>query len=893
MSKDEDINESIDYDNYISIMLFSSIFIFIYIIYLIAILKYILKNCLKNKICVYWIDYSVLIFLGIAFIITYIVNTVLLKKDKKIIRINNLKELSEDSLSLMIIVLLTLMCVTIINSLLFDSINACKLSYKMNKIKKIKETDFLLLSEKLKEINVVNIIKFKYTFWYNLIFFIVDILYSVLFILSFKDIYENNFINEINFHKFFIKSLRYYQVSVLVLLLISIVIMNRTKKSLLKNQYYNKNRIAQKIYNIYLNNLIYFTDIISFKLVSDLIMYIPTLLFLSQGKFHTTTLVISEFSILIYILLGGSFYLVIDKNNKAAKLSKKIKNLFCLKRIDFHFGEKDHNFTLDQTRFDYNLEEQNIINNLNMNVVKNIENNIFDEEDNFTMDEKLELNLDDDNYNLLLDAQNKKLEFKNISEFYLIQKLMILYFQENKNVYESNKNNEDSIYNYSYSLKKQKNKVMNIDKKSYISNIEKLSRISKLDSKKIKPSLKFNNFNVFSTIEEKELYEELKSNFNAKNEKYFFKIENLFSSELYEPYKFYQMKYNSILNSLNPSNNIKIFNKFIDRNKNIKTKLKTRFSVKSEITEDNNDDNSDDNNEYENNLYYTYDSYLMYEIYDIDEFINYAQLKNIITEYKNYLLSVIKNMSYSFIPLILGIFNIEIFNTRKIIILFRNPLYFTNFDNFNFWINFYLTEEPDDKIKVSSLLNDIIDINEIEIKNNLKLNEVDYDEFKKILEKDYNFIKKMKIIFPIIHIFLGIEKINDNGNKEKKIKNQYDENSLMTFSNKDNINNILDILNKNTSSSNYIESDNTDNNNDINKSSLFEKEYYYMSGNDIRTIKFYFTHLFRKYCKLNENGQNNISAYIYCEYMNKKVIEYLSKNSLFKENSEDIIDNKK
>ena len=341
-----------------------------------------------------------IIFLGIAFIITYIVNTVLLKKDKKIIRINNLKELSEDSLSLMIIVLLTLMCATIINSLLFDSINACKLSYKMNKIKKIKETDFLLLSEKLKEINVVNIIKFKYTFWYNLIFFIVDILYSVLFILSFKDIYENNFINEINFHKFFIKSLRYYQVSVLVLLLISIVIMNRTKKSLLKNQYYNKNRIAQKIYNIYLNNLIYFTDIISFKLVSDLIMYIPTLLFLSQGKFHTTTLVISEFSILIYILLGGSFYLVIDKNNKAAKLSKKIKNLFCLKRIDFHFGEKDHNFTLDQTRFDYNLEEQNIINNLNMNVVKNIENNIFDEEDNFTMDEKHELNLDDDNYNL-------------------------------------------------------------------------------------------------------------------------------------------------------------------------------------------------------------------------------------------------------------------------------------------------------------------------------------------------------------------------------------------------------------------------------------------------------------------------------------------------------------
>lgn len=87
-------------------------------------------------------------------------------------------------------------------------------------------------------------------------------------------------------------------------------------------------------------------------------------------------------------------------------------------------------------------------------------------------------------------------------------------------------------------------------------------------------------------------------------------------------------------------------------------------------------------------------------------------------------------MDYSFLPLIIGIFELEIYDSTKIIILYRNPLYFTNFNKFNHWINFYLTEEPE-KIKVSSMYNDIININEIEIKNSLQLNALDYDEIKK------------------------------------------------------------------------------------------------------------------------------------------------------------------
>ena len=158
----------------------------------------------------------------------------------------------------------------------------------------------------------------------------------------------------------------------------------------------------------------------------------------------------------------------------------------------------------------------------------------------------------------------------------------------------------------------------------------------------------------------------------------------------------------------------------------------------------------------------------MYEIFEIDEFFKYDEIKSIILEYNKYLLSLVKNMNYSFLPSILGIFYIEIesLNSRNIIILYRNPLYFTNFNNFNHWISFYLTETSQ-KIKVSNLLKDIIDINEIEVNNTLQLNENDYDEIKLVLKNDFSFLKKLKNIFPIVYIFIGEESNNENIKKKK------------------------------------------------------------------------------------------------------------------------------
>ena len=889
MNEEENDKDKIVHDtNYFFILLFSSIFIIIYVIYLIPILKYIFKNCLRNKICVYWIDYTILIFSGIMFIIIYIINLAKFDIEKGGKRINTINELSSNIYSTLIIVFLTIMCVTIINSLFLDSIIACKLSNIMNKIKKIQEQNFFELSEKLKGANVVNILKFRFTFFYNIVFFIIDIVYIVLVTIAYKDTEITRFKGYINLRSFTGYLLRYYHVVILALLLISIIIMNFHKKSLLKIHYYNPNRLAQKIYDVYFNTIIYFTDIISFKLVSDLVMNIPTLLFLSKKKFDTASLIISELAIFIYMFLGGSEYLIIDKNSKAAKLSYLIKKLFCLDYLDFHFGQKDHNFILDQFKYNYSNEEQNILNNLNMTIVTNIEKNMLDieEKDNFNINGELEL--DESSENIFVEKP-KKLEFKTVSEFYLIQKLMMMYFKENKKIYESNteNNNNENSFSFSFhnSLKKHKksNKSMNNqEKNNYKSNIEKINRMSILDSKKLKPSLKYKNNDLISSIEEKELYEELKCIYNPKekNKNNNYKIENLFSSELFELFPFFQMNINSIINSLEPTKNIKVFNKFVNRNKNkIKERI-SRFCVKSDYYKNNfinaekeeNEEKEeiDKQKDIENNLYYTNDLYLMYEIFEVEEFINYDEVKNIVIEYNKYLLSVIKNMNYSFLPLILGIFNIEILNCRNIIILYRNPLYFTNFNNFNRWVSFYLTEESE-KMKVSTLFNDIIDINEIELNNKLELNDNDYDEIRQVLNNDFTFIKNINGIFPIIHLFIGEESnINENDKIKKNI-----ENTLIgdSFSNK----NIIDILDKNLSMS---LSENIINVN--NENSLFEKEYYTMSGNSIKTIKIYFTNFFRENKKINKYKISN-----YYGNMLDKIVKYLSKNKLFNEDDKE------
>ena len=167
-----------DTKNYIIIMVSSSIFILIYIIYLSLIISYIIKNYHKKKLSVYWFDYCCLILTSIIFIIIYIIYLVHSEKG----RINAPTKLSQDFLSISIIVSLVTMCLTIIGTLFFDAITAINLSSKMNQIKKIIEQDLEAVSLKFKNIKINNILEMKYTYKY----FIFNNLYNTYYLMYYS-----------------------------------------------------------------------------------------------------------------------------------------------------------------------------------------------------------------------------------------------------------------------------------------------------------------------------------------------------------------------------------------------------------------------------------------------------------------------------------------------------------------------------------------------------------------------------------------------------------------------------------------------------------------------------------------------------------------------------------
>ena len=73
---------------------------------------------------------------------------------------------------------------------------------------------------------------------------------------------------------------------------------------------------------------------------------------------------------------------------------------------------------------------------------------------------------------------------------------------------------------------------------------------------------------------------------------------------------------------------------------------------------------------------------------------------------------------------------------------------------------------------------------------------------------------------------------------------------------------------------------------DNNKFREFEKENI---TKDIRTIKIYFTNLFRKDCVLNNNKKNKnnkLDSESYCEYIQDQLLRYLIKNPLFNDEAQ-------
>ena len=885
--------------SFILILLFSLIFIILYFIYLFLVLKYIFVKFKEKRLSIYWLQYIITCLIGVLFIFIYL--CFLMKTKGNRIDIF----LSEESSTFLVLITIFLVVniYMIINNSIFDSISSFLLSFNFYKMINLNSIDLQELCLKIKNIktNIFNTRQYM-LFW--AIFGTLDIILIIIFESEYVH-YDKTIIFQLkNFILYFIK---YGYFICFIALIIGYFVMNFFRQKFFIKNYYNKDKFAKKIYEIKSCQIIYNSDIIILKMVVDFLFNSIIISFLICKICNGFFLILSEIVLFLYILILGGLYFKIDKINGVGKISKNIKYWFNLKNINFIFGVNDHKIIINENTYKYSKEEKDTLKNLDLEKFDLIFENIINNETNRNTikseDIELEINKknsnESDNIGLRKTKsknkiKNKLLKFDTNSELYVLYKLLMLYFDKNEGLYINvqNKINEDGtpfrqFFTEQNIFKKKKIKARQtfggtdavLRKNNFISNIDRISRISKLNSRSLNSFMKFKENQIFLSLEEKELKEEFKKKFNLSEQETTFKIESLSSDAFFELFPFYQISIQNIIKELNPSDNKKIYNILRNRKNQDNTNIN-----KNKLNKNNTEIES------ENNLFYTYNSLLMMEVYEPEEFISFDDLKKFTLSYGTYLIETIKNINYTFIPLILGVFNIEICGENKVVILYRNPLYFSNFNHFNHWINFYITEGPE-KIKVSIFQNELIDLNEIEIKNSLKMNEADYEEILNNLKNDFNFFMKMNIqVYPIINLFIG----DENSGGGPPFNNDANESSLIgdTSLQQNNLSGLLNnlddggLINNNFNNINNSNKElDKDNLYDTEANSLVDKEYYSMTGNSIHTLKIYFTHFFRLDCELNRQNDKNDNMILksnhYCQYLEGQLQTYLTKTALF------------
>ena len=867
--------------NYILVLLSTIIFAVIYSVYFGIILNYIVSFYKTKKLSVLWIPYLSSFILYVVFMLIYLIY-LFYSKGEDIIFFN--KE-HNSYFPIIVATFLALLVFNTINNLIYNSIISLRIIISLSKMKKITSLDFQELFFKLKEISTNFFTKILTVLFFSILCF-VDIGLTIGFVFEYTNYRDGELVK----HNL-LKSIRYCYEILLIILIIFIFLLNYFKNKLMNKYYYNPEQISKKIYDMVRQKLLYASYIITFKDFVDLILNSPVLIFLIFKVNHTLFCFMSQCLIFVYILIFGALILKIDKLNEIGKMPKSIKMWFFWKKTHFCFYDKFYQHFLYDNTYKYSKDEKLMVKNLDLIKIEE-ENEKIKDNNELLISNTLKTSVIKDKINNMdiidiretqsVEVKRKLLNFNTVSELYVLYKLLMLYFEKNESIYSKVQNqiNEEGtpfkqFYKQQNLTKNKKIKARQTfggfeaaaKKKDFMDNIDRMSRISKLNSSKITSSMNFSDSKIFFSLEEKELREEFKAKFNYEKDATF-KIESLSSNSFFELFPFYQISIQDIKKSLYPSDNTKI-HKIIIKQKNEKNENVRENNIESES---------------EDNLFYTYNSLLMMEIYDREEFISFNEFSNFVLSYGNFILDTIKNINVTYMPLIIGVFNIEICDESKVVILYRNPLYFTNFNHFNHWINFYITEGPE-KIKASIFQNEVLDINEIEIKNCLKMNESDYEEIINNLKRDFDFFMKIPSqVYPIIHLFIGDEDeddiiVNNNNMNESSI--------IENVSNQPvNISGLLNLTEDETTNNKILRNSiDSDSNYKTESNSLLDKEYYSQNGRDIHSIKIYFTHFFRLNCELNKqkNLDDNIllKSNHYCQYLEGQIQTYLTKTNLF------------
>ena len=851
-------------------LLFSLIATLVFVIYLLTTTSCIIKTptMKRKKIILFWVDFFLVII--IALLITSVYLYILITEKTR-------EELNESTSHLhYILVSLMIMLQICFNTIMvFNIIKLINLISNYKKFFKVKGKNINEISNDLKNINIYSIInKTKYIIQFIIVYVIQLVIYALF--LFFKD----KLVYVINTFKF---------VSCFLFILMMFVkgLHNKYKSKLVCLNFYNNNIVILKLFNSQMNFGLYVSEIISYKILIDSLGIIPIIMYSFIGRIHSFSFIISLLLLYAYVLLSGNLYMTIDRNNRTINLTGLARWIFFFRKINYVLDNdvdlyEDFDFELNEVEAKVFSEvNASFLNdNIKLDLIENAYIGNVDLLDNLNerLSDVRRITTNMVNVNPLQQRQNNKIAINTPENYYIVCKMVYRYFEQNQLVYMENERKMEEeaspFKKLMFSDKEESIPTFNMSRtfrasfmtKEYIDGLSRVSRMSQLVDRKIKVTYRTGFNNLFSSVEEKEYREAFRKKYAmyepTKSE---FRIETLFNNELLELFPFYQIHVQDLLKSLDPSNNKDIFY-------NLATQKNDAQNVSLLST---------------NSGFYTHDSFLFFEVYEANDFPD-ETLHTFVVKYKEYLLNTLKEMEFTFIPIIVGIYNITILDNDKLIFLYRHPLSFTHYSQFNQWINFIVTEEPE-SIKVSTELNSVIDINEIEIKNNIKLPSDQYQELKTALLNDISFIVNTLNMntFPIANLFVGSESIG--ANMFNIIDSMSGEDNLNQSSggagtvHKDKSFNVLlkdQTLDVSMFGGNVI-------GNKMRKEggselvSLFEKEYLMVRNNNNYTIKIYFTNFFRKSCAVNErekekqNERHQLSADTYCMYVQDRLLNYL------------------
>ena len=383
-------------------------------------------------------------------------------------RENNPDLLSSNFLSVTINVCLILIVFSIINNLIFDLVSTFIAYHKIKKLSsiKIKETNYLEL--RLNDIQLQDIFNEKNYFLIFIIFNIFHASFAFLYSLGYIDtnIKRNNHFLNIKF--FFAYLLKNYFFIILLSLIIFMFFLTKSKKLLSNSSYYNKDLFANKLFNIHSNRAMYFINILNYQFIIELLLSIPIILFLLLEIINIISLTILFISIFFYIYLGSTLYIAIDENNNVEEvpISNILKKLLCFNNKTIYLRNKNIKDIFNDFMYHYDINETNKIKNIELTLFNNnnLDNNnpyIHPLQTNgdkyFNSSRKLfEINPSLINRNIITNKRNNIdfekntiktiIDFKNICDYYILYKLLYLYFQENRDVYNyiARKMNDDT-----------------------------------------------------------------------------------------------------------------------------------------------------------------------------------------------------------------------------------------------------------------------------------------------------------------------------------------------------------------------------------------------------------------------------------------------------------------